>query len=570
MAYNFPNNPSNGDTVTVNSITYTYNSTSGAWKTTASAGGGGGASVTVSETAPASPTEGDLWFDPSVLKTFVYYSDGTANQWVQSNPTGGGSTSSGGASVTVSETAPTSPSAGDLWWSSSEAVMYIYYTDTDSSQWVSTSTPGADGSAQSYTNFAGFPSTGNTLGDLAVAQDTKALYMWDGAEWDRVALGNDESPVITTEPPTTTQQLNSDGTTSTVTMVAQDPEGFDITYGIAYKTANNARPSQLSVDTTINQSTGVYTFTPSTTESNAGTFTARLSASDGARITTRFVDFSLQFAPIIDYLIVAGGGAGGNWVGGGGGGGGVLTGTSWEGAFGTQYDITVGAGGARGGSDSSCGGAVGGSGGNSSFASFTAIGGGGGGSYNGINATNGGSGGGARHNSYGGTDSTAGSGTTGQGYAGRGRTTGGNGGGGGGGAGSIAGTNGHGGDGIQSSITGTATYYGGGGGGYNAEGWATGDTGGLGGGGNGAGATTGDPVATAGTDGLGGGGGGGSGCPGNPVGLHPSGARDGGSGVVILRFPSSITPSATTGSPSIATDGTDSVYTWTQDGSITF
>ena len=68
-----------------------------------------------------------------------------------------------------------------------------------------------------------------------------------------VASGNDESPVITTEPPTAVQNLNTDGSTSTVTMVAQDPEGFDITYGIAYKTANNARPAQLSADTTINQ-----------------------------------------------------------------------------------------------------------------------------------------------------------------------------------------------------------------------------------------------------------------------------------------------------------------------------
>jgi hypothetical protein len=34
MAYNFPNSPSNGDTVTIGNVTYTYNSTSGAWKTT--------------------------------------------------------------------------------------------------------------------------------------------------------------------------------------------------------------------------------------------------------------------------------------------------------------------------------------------------------------------------------------------------------------------------------------------------------------------------------------------------------------------------------------------------------
>ena len=60
--------------------------------------------------------------------------------------------------------------------------MYIYYTDTDSSQWVSTSTPGADGAtgatgasaSVAYANLASFPST-PTEGDIAYAQDTNAL-----------------------------------------------------------------------------------------------------------------------------------------------------------------------------------------------------------------------------------------------------------------------------------------------------------------------------------------------------------------------------------------------------------
>ena len=247
MATNFPNSPSNGDTHVFGGTTYTYNSTKGVWNSSASSGGGG-------------------------------------------------------ASVTTDDTAPSSPSDGDLWWDSAGGKMYVYYEDTDSSQWVSVSVPGstgpagADASPTSYTNFAGFPSSGNTLGDFAIAQDTKALYVWDGTEWDRIAAGSDESPVILTEPPTTIQLLNSDGTTSTVTMTAQDPEGFDITYGIAYKTTNNARPAQLSADTTINQTTGVYTFTPSTTTSNAGDFRARLSASDGVNTTTRLVDFRLEFA----------------------------------------------------------------------------------------------------------------------------------------------------------------------------------------------------------------------------------------------------------------------------------
>ena len=302
MAYNFPNSPSNGDTVTVNGITYTYNSTSGAWKTTASAGGGGGASVTVSETAPSSPAEGDLWFDPSVLKTFVYYNDGSANQWVQSNPTGAGGSGGGGASVTASDTAPSSPSAGDLWYKSDTNVLYVYYNDGDSSQWVGVSGPagpaGAAGAAGasasvSYANLAAFPSS-PTEGDIAYAQDTNALYVYDGSEWDRISSGSDESPRVTTEPPTS-HDLNSDGTTSTVTMVAEDPEGFDIEYGIKYNTSGGALPAQLASATTINQSTGVFTFTPTTTESSQGSFNARLTASDGNRVTVRTIPFDLSF-----------------------------------------------------------------------------------------------------------------------------------------------------------------------------------------------------------------------------------------------------------------------------------
>jgi len=40
------------------------------------------------------------------------------------------------SSISVSETAPASPSNGDMWFDSSNANTYIYYTDTDSSQWL--------------------------------------------------------------------------------------------------------------------------------------------------------------------------------------------------------------------------------------------------------------------------------------------------------------------------------------------------------------------------------------------------------------------------------------------------
>jgi len=149
-----------------------------------------------------------------------------------------------------------------------------------------------------YDNTGDLPSSGNTDGDLAWVKDVtgsgalKAFYIWDGSAWKRVPTGTDQGPLITTEPPTS--QLNLQ-TTSTVTMVASDPEGFPVTYSIDYNTTNNALPSQLSAATSINQSTGVFTFTPATSASNNGTFKARLNASDGARSTSRFVDFILDY-----------------------------------------------------------------------------------------------------------------------------------------------------------------------------------------------------------------------------------------------------------------------------------
>ena len=45
---------------------------------------GGGASVTVSDGAPSSPSAGDLWYESDTGNTIVYYDDGVgAAQWVE-------------------------------------------------------------------------------------------------------------------------------------------------------------------------------------------------------------------------------------------------------------------------------------------------------------------------------------------------------------------------------------------------------------------------------------------------------------------------------------------------------
>jgi len=54
---------------------------------------------------------------------------------------GGGGGGGGGASVDVSDTAPASPEAGNIWFNSTNGKIYVYVTDTDSSQWVQPSVP---------------------------------------------------------------------------------------------------------------------------------------------------------------------------------------------------------------------------------------------------------------------------------------------------------------------------------------------------------------------------------------------------------------------------------------------
>ena len=64
--------------------------------------GGGGASVTTSDTAPVSPSDGDLWYDSVGGRLYVYYDDGNTNQWVDAAPQGGGNASA--AKLEVSNT----------------------------------------------------------------------------------------------------------------------------------------------------------------------------------------------------------------------------------------------------------------------------------------------------------------------------------------------------------------------------------------------------------------------------------------------------------------------------------
>ena len=243
MAINFPDSPSNGDTQTINGAVYTYNSTTGKWDVSG---------------------------------------DNTTN-------------------VTVSDTAPSGAVAGDQWFNSADGSLYVYYNDGSSSQWVGISGPaGSSGdsgsSVTAYANTAAFPSSNNTVGDFAFASDTKSLYNWDGSEWDRISSGPQIGPRYTTTP-TSEVNLSTSGVASTLTAVAVDESGFPITYdwdAYSGSTVYNASslPPQL---TTVSENNGVFSLTPSTSDSDAGVVTFRTKASDGVLFTPAITTLTLTF-----------------------------------------------------------------------------------------------------------------------------------------------------------------------------------------------------------------------------------------------------------------------------------
>ena len=441
---------------------------------------------------------------------------------------------------------PNSPSNGDTHTAAGQTFTY----DGTAGVWNAAASSGGGGGVTSYANLAAFPSSGNSGGDLAFAQDTGAVYVWDGSTWDRMAAGSDESPVILTAPPTA-HDLDPTGGTTTVTMTAQDPEGFDIEYGIAYNTSNNARPSQLSADTTINQTTGVYTFTPSSTSSDAGSFKARLSASDGVKSSVRTVDVALVFDTLGELLLAAGGGGGNSWGGGGGGAGGLVLNTNYSFPVGVTNTIVIGTGGANSAVQANRGD----NGTDSTFTAgstlvYTSVGGGGGGGYPADGLGDGGSGGGSgralsndngvsTQNAYGGV----GFGHDGSPITHSNQGAGGGGGAGGPGQGATTSAGGAGGAGKASTITGSSVFYSPGG---PAGGYAT---------------SIGSYVDGTFSD---------YGAGGNGGLYGQSVSRAGAAGVCIIATQQPAT--ATTGSPTVDTSSRSGwyVYTFTSNGTITF
>ena len=114
--------------------------------------------------------------------------------------------------------------------------------------------------------------TGMSNGDQALVQATNKLYMYSGTGWYLIATIQNDAPSAITGV-NGTYELAIDGTTTTITAVSTDPEGFPLTW--SYST------SGLGSIATISNIDNVFTITPSTTEADAGSFSLTINATDG-------------------------------------------------------------------------------------------------------------------------------------------------------------------------------------------------------------------------------------------------------------------------------------------------
>ena len=181
--------------------------------------GAGGSATYTQDTAPSSPTDGETWFDTDSGGLYIWVEESGSGQWIETGSAGttldvdgvdsirfavddststavrtsetlsilGGNNietsitpegeiriSSTGSSVITDDTAPSSPSDGDLWYDTDSGGFYVRVVEGASANWIEVGSSGSRG-PQIFTQDDSPSVSAN--GDLWYDTDAGALYI---------------------------------------------------------------------------------------------------------------------------------------------------------------------------------------------------------------------------------------------------------------------------------------------------------------------------------------------------------------------------------------------------------
>ena len=91
--------------------------------------------ILISDNPPPNPLHGTLWWDSDSGKHYVFFDDGTSQQWVQIS---GGGGSNAVKLIESGDTPPANPFPDMLWFNSTTGYLYCWYDDGTGAQWVDT------------------------------------------------------------------------------------------------------------------------------------------------------------------------------------------------------------------------------------------------------------------------------------------------------------------------------------------------------------------------------------------------------------------------------------------------
>ena len=227
-----------------------------------------------------------------------------------------GITASG--TLTVSNVAPVSPSAGDVWIAANTGVQFVYFSSGGNSQWAEME---ADVS---------FSSTGGSSANIDLTAVASNIIPAANITYD---IGNTSNRF---------RDIYLANSTIYLGGATISANGSNVVMGSAI------------IGNITNDSTGFMSLPVGNTAQRPATATAGMTRYNTTTGYPEFYDgnnwynFYQQKTYTIQYLAVGGGGGGGEVIAGGGGGGAVKTGNITAAAGDNPYTITIGAGGAGG------------------------------------------------------------------------------------------------------------------------------------------------------------------------------------------------------------------------------